>query len=207
MASKAAGTINGVSKKSRLVVVKSSNSLLDVEMGFGLAYDDIMVKQRARRSVIVFPKVSKARYNYGDPFLPLEWRSIFSILRKTTDQRIPIVVPAGNLGSWSARVNTLPALWGTLKVQAIPLIIAGATTLVGDVAQFSQGHDEPDWTIWAPGVDIQCARRMSPARGTSCAAGLVYDSLRDNNIVYLLILQRRSQALPPISSLPVVRNQ
>lgn len=101
VASKAAGSIYGVSKYSGLVIVKASNNLLDIEYAFGLAYDDIVAQGRQESSVILFAKSSIETY---DPFhpdwlsLPPEWVSIRELLELLSSKGINVVVSTGNEG-------------------------------------------------------------------------------------------------------------
>lgn len=167
VASKAAGTINGVSKYSRLVVVKASLDLADTELAFRLAYDDIVSKRRQKKSVVLFPRSSLESYSPGVT-LPEKWDSIMDIMQLLFEQGVEIVVPADNHGTSRFALDTVPAIWAS----GMPLIVVGATTIYGDYADFTQGRDFIS-TVWAPGVDIQCAGAISNVAGTSVAAGLV----------------------------------
>lgn len=181
VASKAAGTINGVSKRSRLVSVKMSNDLLTVEYAFGLAYDDIVAKGRERHAVILFPHSSVKQYeDKSFDFVPSEWRGIHDIMDTMMLRGINVVVSAGNGGREHPVINTLPALWYRSFGYGggEELIVVGATTIHGDYADFTQGprhtyRTSRDGVVWAPGVNIRCARTPGLVEGTSSAAGMV----------------------------------
>lgn len=83
-----------------------------------------------------------------------------------------IVVPSGNQATTLGRqdVDTLPALW---ESPAFPLIVVGAVDNMGTITPFSQGPTHV--TTWAPGLQVQCARRYGfrTSSGTSFSTGMV----------------------------------
>ena len=58
VASKAAGWKNGVSKNSRLVMLKASTTIADENWAFAKALDDIIEKHLQGKAVVVYPRLS-----------------------------------------------------------------------------------------------------------------------------------------------------
>lgn len=174
VASKAVGFKNGVSKNSKLVIVKSSRTIADNHWAFAAAYDHIVRNRRQGRAVILYARCSEEKYRF-DSILPPYWSGIKDLMIELFAQNVHIVACAGNEGQRSPTIDTVPAIWK----RVMPLIVVSAVTLRGGVAKFSQSNSiwgRPN--IWAPGVGVQCAGGSSPSRmqtvnGTSAAAGMV----------------------------------
>ena len=175
VASKAAGWKTGVSKNSRLIVIKSLPTLADVNFAFAAALDDIMAKRRQGKAVVVYPATSTQTFS-PQSWLPRNWKSIKELIQELFDQDAVVVTGAGNDAARSATLDTLPAMWGL--DEDFPLIVAGAVKTDGTVAKFSQGTANAAQIVWAPGEDVVCA--MGPSldglatrSGTSFAAAMV----------------------------------
>ncbi|KAG7005697.1 hypothetical protein G7Y79_00018g045040 [Physcia stellaris] len=171
VASLAAGTKNGVSKYTSIVVVKSAEYIADVEWAF-LAIEKNMRQHPARRAVIVFASASDNIYG-PTTLVPYPWLSIREIMKSIIDLNGIIVVGAGNRRDGGTRrvVDTLPALFNGPD---LPLVVAGSVDNGGILAPFSQGPDHVD--TWAPGVEVSCTRPIMAAQmgtGTSYSAGMV----------------------------------
>lgn len=187
VASKAAGWNAGVSKNSRLVVMKSLLTVADVNFAFAAALDDVVEKHRQGRAVVVFPATSIQTFNAGSD-LPRNWRSVKELIQSLFFNGVPVVTAAGNNAARSSSLDTLPALWG-LGFESFPLIVVGAATTDGSTARFSQGAANPDAIVWAPGESVVCANGPSSAglsvrSGTSFAAGMVSSAI--HSVVALL---------------------
>ena len=199
VASKAAGWKNGVSKNSRLVIMKASLTVADQHWAFASALDDILQKGRQRRAVIVYPRVSTQAADYVDREGPRSmWSAIRNLINELShDAGIPVVVAAGNFPLSSKRINTYPGIWANFKPaskgsglvvgDAKPVLAVGAVTLKGSRAPFSQGLDEFQLR-WAPGDGVRCAGGSeSPeqvdASGTSFAASMVISFPNHQNIL------------------------
>ncbi|KAL8942190.1 MAG: hypothetical protein Q9216_001798 [Gyalolechia sp. 2 TL-2023] len=179
VASKAAGWIHGVSKNSRLVVVKTSHSMADNEWAFAAAYDDIVRKGRVHSSVVLYARSSQVTYTLSS-MLPEHWAGIRDLLFEMIDRDIMVVTSAGNEGVTNQYANTIPAIWGDV----VPLFVVGAVTLVGQISSMSQRLSGVGSNIWAPGEKVKCASGLSGEQtvtGTSASAGMVAGL-----VVYLL---------------------
>lgn len=175
VASKAAGVVNGVSKKSHLVILKIDNTAPNVIWGFNTALDDIVARKRQGRAVIAYPNVAIGPTPPGLP--PYPWNYAHSYLQDLFRNDVPVVVPSGNFASARGRpVDTLPATMERATDPEFPLIVTGSVNNDGALADFSQGPNHV--TIWSPGVDIRCAAKGSPrgvqeVSGTSFSTGTV----------------------------------
>ncbi|KAL9592878.1 MAG: hypothetical protein Q9179_006287 [Wetmoreana sp. 5 TL-2023] len=177
VSSKAAGWKNGVSKNSRLVMMKSSGTVADETWAFAEALDDILSKQRQRKAVVVYPRLSLTAFAPGsEP--AANWDSIQALIRDLFEANVVVVNCAGNEATpRSSRVNRMPAVWASINY---PLIVAGAVSNQGEIARFSQGRDTPSDIAWAPGDSVVCAKgTISPSapserrgQGTSFSAGM-----------------------------------
>ena len=96
-----------------------------------------------------------------------------------------------------------------------PILVAGATTIRGDLAGFSQGQGQVRSDIlWAPGNDIVCADGSTDAglkktSGTSFSASMVscYGKLyRDDEPSTDIMIQVAGQAAIELKKLPSVRD-
>ncbi len=177
VASKAAGWKTGVSKNSRLVVMKSSHSLQDITFAFFTAFEDIMAKSRQKKAVVVYPRTSLRTF-VDDSHLPPEWDFLSTIISDMRYPGIIVVTSAGNNAARSKNLDTFPAILTLSRIHT-PILVAGATTIRGDLASFSQGQGQVRSDIlWAPGDDIVCADGSTDAglkktSGTSFSAPMV----------------------------------
>ncbi|KAL8699224.1 MAG: hypothetical protein Q9201_006122 [Fulgogasparrea decipioides] len=95
VSSKAAGWKNGVSKNSRLVMMKSSGTVADETWAFAEALDDILSKQRQRKAVVVYPRLSLTAFAPGsEP--AANWDSIQALIRDLFEANVVVVNCAGN---------------------------------------------------------------------------------------------------------------
>ena len=175
VASKAAGWKTGVSKNSHLVVMKSLTTLADINFAFAAALDDIIVKRRQGRAVVLYPANSIQTFSAKSP-LPRNWQSVQELMQDLFAQNVVIVTGSGNDGARSSAVDTVPAVWASDP--DFPLIVAGAAKLDGTIAGFSQGWATSSKIVWAPGDSIVCANGPSSPglavrSGTSFAAAMV----------------------------------
>lgn len=176
VASKAAGVINGVSKRSHLVMLKIDDRASNVIWSFNTAYDDIVAKGRQGRAVIAYPNTSR---NPSPPrFPPSPWSFAYAAMRDLFAIDVPVVVPSGNfaLEPGRSQVDTLPATLERTDSPPFPLIVAGAVDNYGTRAGFSQGPNHV--TTWAPGLEVRCAakgsqRGVQALSGTSFSVGTV----------------------------------
>ena len=197
VASKAAGWKDGVSKNSRLVIMKSSLTLADQHWAFSTALDDIISKGRQRRAVILYPRAStQAAERIGRVGRegPVEmWIAIKDLIDELSREAGALtVVPAGNFATRSKKIDTFPGIWASnsnpLSEDAPQLVVGdnnpsvlavGSITNFGSQAPSSQGQGEP-FLRFAPGEDVRCAGGgpSSPAQvvaaGTSFAAAMVF---------------------------------
>ena len=175
VASKAAGWKTGVSKNSQLVVMKSLPTLADINFAFAAALDDIIVKRRQGRAVVLYPANSIQTFSAKSP-LPRNWRSVQELMQDLFAQNVVVVTGSGNNAARSSAVDTVPAIWASDP--DFPLIVAGAAKLDGTVAPFSQGWAMSSDVVWGPGDSIVCANGPSAPglavrSGTSFAAAMV----------------------------------
>ena len=149
---------------------------IDTLAGFGetmWAFDaihtDIRNSPRAPAAVILFPWTT---YQAD----PNPWTFIKTFFQQIFDLGGTILVPSGNNALTPGRqdVDTLPAAW---ESPTFPLIVVGAVDNTGNIASFSQGPTHV--TVWAPGVNVQCAKRYGfrSASGTSHSTGMVSPSI------------------------------
>lgn len=155
-------------KYSEVVVVKVDKPLPseDILWAFATVHADIRNSRTAHPAVVVFPWTS-----YNDN--PVPWSKIKRFFEKIFDLGGTIIVPSGNDAMTPGRqqgVDTLPALW---ESPTFPLVVVGAVNNIGNIPVFSQGPIHV--TVWAPGVDVRCARRygVRDGSGTSHSSGMV----------------------------------
>lgn len=165
VASKAVGARNGVSKNSKLIVIKASTMAGDLVYAFSKALDDIIANDRQKKSVVVFAAVSNSNV------LAWSWSIVKASIKTLFDADATVVVPSGNFGDVprSKPVSHFPAVW---ESPSFPLIVAGAVNNEGVEWSFSQGPNHV--TIWAPG-EVSCAKQRSTSafgRGTSFSTGM-----------------------------------
>ena len=141
-------------------------------MAFHSVLDDINVKMRRGRSVVIFPLLTDDTFSTTAiaKELPQPWakvREYIAILEDT-----PVIVPAGNVADRSRFTDTLPALFVDRWPNTI--LVAGAVTDKGEAAYFSQRVQN---TYWAPGQHVECAgsegNENVTRSGTSFAAAMV----------------------------------
>ena len=161
VASKVAGTINGVCKHAELVVVKTTLYGGDLVGSFNMVLEEI--PRNDRPSVVVFAGNSK---------LPIgaHWPRIRTIIGKMFEDGAVVVVNSGNHAARSREVDTVPSLW---EGGDFPLIVAGSVNTAGRESDWSQKGRHV--TIWAPGEGIRCAKNgdFRYPEGTSYSAGTV----------------------------------
>ena len=169
VASKAVGSINGVSKASHLVPVKIAYNSESLSEAFEKILDDVHIHRRGGAAVIVCSVGSRSEKN-----IPSE---SFAVLYGTMELlsgefNILVVFSTGNHADRQLRVGTYPA------IEAIPLvgqITVGSTTYHGVRSTFSQANL---LTLWAPGKNVACAGLQGEGQtvvktGTSFAAPAV----------------------------------
>ena len=181
VASKAAGRITGVSKNSRLVIMKSSHWMYDELSAWENILNDIIQKGRGGRSVVVYARSTyPTRYSRTAPLvsLPSEWQQIRLLMEAIVKLDVSIVVSAGNHRTETSGLDTLPSAW----LGQFPLVVVGAVTLTGAYTSWTQGIVQStgadNQVFWAPGDDIECANGPTEPglryqSGTSFAAGMV----------------------------------
>lgn len=214
VASKAAGWKDGVSKNSRLVIMKSSLTLADQHWAFSTALDDILSKGRQRRAVVLYPRASTQAaesIGRGGGGGPVEmWIAIKNLIDELSREAgILTVVPAGNFATRSMKIDTFPGIWASsfdpISQDAPHLVLGdnnpsvlavGSITQSGSQAPSSQGQSEP-FLRFAPGEDVRCAggEPSSPAQvdaaGTSFAAAMVFiPSFFSTIYIYLSLFPR-----------------
>ena len=217
VASKAAGWTDGVSKNSRLVIMKSSLTLADQHWAFSAALDDIMSKGRRRRAVILYPRASTQAADSigrGEEGGPVEmWIAIKNLIDDLARLAAALtVVPAGNFATRSKRIDTFPGIWASdfnplskdaphpLVVDNNPSVLAvGSITNFGSQAPSSQGQGER-FLRFAPGEDVRCAGgdpslpAEVDAAGTSFAAAMVNVLSLFSTIQISLSLQAKEES-------------
>lgn len=174
--SNAIGITNGVyknviglkTKNSMVVVVKvdSKLSLGEILWAFSAIRTDIRDSPTTQPAVIAYPWTSH-------DVDPIPWLTIKTYFQEIFDLGGTIVVPSGSDAGKPGRqadLDTLPAGW---ESPIFPLIVVGAVDNLGSPAAFSQGPTQV--TVWAPGVNVQCAKRYGfrTGSGTSQSAGMV----------------------------------
>ena len=113
--SKAAGWKDGVSKNSRLVIMKSSLTPSDQHWAFSAALDNILSKRRQRRAVIPYPRASTQtaeNIERGGGGGPVEmWIAIKTPIGELSRGTGTLnVVPAGDFATRSKKIDTLPGI-------------------------------------------------------------------------------------------------
>ena len=166
VASKAVGARNGVSKRSNLVIIKASYSPGDIAYAFSAALQDIIDKDRQRRSVVVFAAQSNSNVETK------AWKITKQAIKDLFAADAVVVAPSGNRGAFprAKKVNSFPGLW---EIDDYPLIVVGAVNNEGRELVFSQGPEHV--VTWAPDRVI-CAKGANPTAsdvGTSFASGMV----------------------------------
>lgn len=151
-----------------MVVVKVDLKLTlgEILWAFSVIRTDIRDSLTLQPAVIAYPWTSY----HADP---VPWLTVKNYIQEIFDLGGTIILPSGNdaqTPGTQADVDTLPAGW---ENPTFPLIVVGAVDNTGNPAPFSQGPSHV--TVWAPGVDVQCAKRYGfrIGSGTSQSAGMV----------------------------------
>lgn len=187
VASKASGWHSGVSKNSKLVVMKASHTLADNTWAFARILQDIISRQRQYKSVVLYPRCSIPLFEPGDA--PTEgWEYVLLLMQELLDRDVNIVTCAGDNDQWliKKRRNVPDRFPATHSSDQFPIIVAGSVTKRGDRSKFSRGFHVSDLMAWAPGDGVEswipgdgveCASntdsRYTKGRGTAFAAGMV----------------------------------
>ncbi len=167
VASKAAGAGFGVSRESRLIILKASRRVSNLSWALYKARDDIAANNRQGKSVVLFAKSN------SEPGIPAgeEWPRMRSYMKELFDMDVVVVNSAGNKGTQQGRrqIDTVPQIY---ESSDFPLIVAGAVDNEGLRVPLSQGPAHV--TAWAPGFNVGCVRgRFTSGTGTSASAGAV----------------------------------
>ena len=178
VASKATGAQNGVSKTSRLVVVKSTLDLADIAWAFQEILNDV-AKLQNRRVVVLLAATTIAAWR-PEAFQDARFSRLYLRMKNLIELGAVVVVPAGDYGQRSFFADTVPAVFASpSKIpgqQALPLLVAGTVDNKGAEAQWSQ-NTLTDGMVWAPGVKVSCTKKgwslRSTETGTSISAGMV----------------------------------
>ena len=177
MASKATGARNGVSKTTRLVVVKSSLNLVDITWAFQQIVNDVAGQNR-KRVVVLLAATTRVPWS-PESFQDARFSRLYLRMKDLVDLGAVVVVPSGNYGRRSFFADTVPAVFASpSKIpgqQALPLLIAGTVDNMGAEALWSQ--NTLTGMVWAPGVKVACTKKgwniRSTETGTSVSAGMV----------------------------------
>ena len=178
VASKALGRVSGVSKNSRLIVVKADLSLLGTIDGFRKIVEDVSRNGRQSRAVVVVSRGSNEPFSEAQiraQYMDNPWHTVRRYLTMLRDMDVLVVAAAGNDGG---PINRLPAMFGLLDGLYPPVIAVGAAMLDGERAPFSQYFAQTGRLLWAPGDEVICADAQSDSQyarrtGTSFAAPMV----------------------------------
>ena len=95
------------------------------------------------------------------------WRVIEDYFHDIFEDKVLVVVPAGNYASLKERSDRIPAIWGLRD--ELPIIVAGADALRGQKSHFSQQVRKGgnDLTVWVPGKDVVCTGNDGIDQGES----------------------------------------
>ena len=171
------GARNGVSKISRLVVVKSSLNLVDIVWAFQQIVNDV-AKRKDKKVVVVLTATMKESWQ-SQFFQDARFSRLYLRMQNLIRLGAVIVVPSGNYGQRSFFADTVPAVFASASripgQQPLPLIVAGAVDNKGAEAPWSQ--NALNNMVWAPGVKIACIKKgwniYSTGTGTSFSAAMV----------------------------------
>lgn len=168
---------SGISKRTRLIIVKSALNESDITWAFANIANDMSRNGGSRRkSVVLFAFGSKVKFEPTRQFSPPEpWNRLRDLMQFIINLDGIIVVPSGNarMGSYRESTDILPALFARAPMGYLPLTLVGACDNNGILAPFSQ--QSPYIRAWAPGVDVKCAKAaaVESDSGTSVSAGMV----------------------------------
>ena len=146
-------------------------SLADNTWAFAKVLEDVILRNRQGKSVILYTRTSKFESIAPDT---LGWDQIYAIMRDLLAADVVIVTCAGDEPKRASLPSRVPAAWASRE---FPVIVAGAVTNDGNYAKFSQGIGISPGIAWAPGNDVVCASNVSSlnqkGQGTAFAAGMV----------------------------------
>ena len=153
-------------------MIKISPTVADIYWGFDKAYQEITRYEHRVPCVVLWAYTSIGAHPDQSR---LPWNKIKPVMQQLFDADVPIVIPAGNYRtSWSrSKVDTLPALW---EGPTFPLIVAGSVDDYGNEAYFSQGPNHV--TVWAPGVEVHCAKKGQGSKGISTGTSMSTGTVR-----------------------------
>ena len=177
-ASKAAGRVNGVSKLSKIVMIKASMKLADTIWSFAKVLEDVVVKGRQDKVVLLYPRLSIRTFSPRSD-LGTAWNHIKLIMEGLFLAGVVIVTCAGDdARSPPTRANSIPnRVPAVLASKEFPVIVAGAVTNKGSFATFSRGISVSEDIAWAPGDKVLCTGYRptwsQEGRSTGFAAGMV----------------------------------
>ena len=174
VASKAVGSINGVSKASHLVPVKIAYNIESLSEAIEAILDDIHTHRRGGAAVIVCSVGTRSTImNLRAGSL----RPLYDAVEILNSEfNIMVVYSAGNHAEREREIDTYPAF------AAQPYdgqITVGSTTSYGVRSTFSQANH---LTLWAPGEKVACAGLQGEGQtvlktGTSFAAPAVRSTI------------------------------
>lgn len=170
IASKAAGVINGVSKRSHIVLLKINDSAINVIWAFNNALEHIVNNSRQGRAVVAYPNTARSPSPAGFPRRP--WSHAHGFMRDLIRNDVVVVVPSGNYAEQRGRAS-VDTLLATLESPEFPLIVAGAVDNHGGFAPFSQGPNHV--TTWASGVRVRCAKKGN-SQGSQVLSGTSFST-------------------------------
>ena len=175
VASKARGAKNGVSKTSRLVVVKSSLNLVDIVWAFQKIVNDV-AKKKSKRVVVLLAATTMTAWR-SEALQDARFSRLYLRMENLIKLGAVVVVPSGDYGQRSFFADTVPAVFASpskmLSQQALPLLVVGSVDDTGAEPSWSQ--NTLTGMVWAPGVKVACTRKglRSTATGTSFSAAMV----------------------------------
>jgi len=139
VASKATGVVNGVSKRSHLVMLKIDNTAPNVIWGFATALDDIVAKNRQGRAVIAYPNTAISPSTPGFP--PYPWSYAYSYMQDLFRNDVPVVVPSGNFALERVDRWTLcQLLWSETLTQNFLSSSPDPSTITGHLQTFPKAQ-------------------------------------------------------------------
>ncbi|KAL6716097.1 hypothetical protein ACLMJK_005663 [Lecanora helva] len=170
VASKAMGFKNGVSKSSRLVIVKATTVIHDVSWAFSQIAKDIRDKNRQDKAAVVLPMTSKQSFLNNPRQWIWEWRAMLMNVHDLIEEQAFVVVAAGNFASRSKEIDTLPALFTSVASYHFFYVVSAVSMSGFPLSDTQRDVD----AIWAPG-EVTCAGRKGSQSesGSSFSAPMV----------------------------------
>ena len=152
-----------------------------IETSFINILDDIYLKGRLQRSVLILPAVFGGPDEETQCPVWVQWYQNLRYIKTLNALGVSTVVSAGNDRSYSEDSTHFPAMlqvyeYGKLRT---PVLVSGAVDLSGVRASFSQAlGTEFGSTYWAPGKSVACAGMHNESdivykSGTSFSAPMV----------------------------------